>query len=142
MAQRVDMGDLTGDQRTTMASIAKANGGLYRAYLLTEQLREIFACRDSEKARALLAGWIAWARRSRLPAFVKLAKTITRYKVLIRGAVTHGLADARSEVTNTHLRLLTRRTYSYHTPEALIARADLTRGRLRPPESVSRSQLR
>ncbi|MGH4021506.1 MAG: hypothetical protein ACRDT0_20195, partial [Pseudonocardiaceae bacterium] len=26
----------------------------------------------------LLTGWIAWARRGRLPTFVKLAKTITR----------------------------------------------------------------
>lgn len=39
-----------------------------------EQLRAIFASRDRAVARALLAGWIAWARRGRLPAFVKLAK--------------------------------------------------------------------
>jgi len=38
------MGCLTGDQRTTLAGIARANGGLYWAYLLKEQLREIFAC--------------------------------------------------------------------------------------------------
>ncbi|MGI9000999.1 MAG: transposase [Pseudonocardia sp.] len=101
--------------------------------ILKEQLREIFACRDPEKARALLAGWIAWARRSRLPAFVTLAKTIQRYRQLILNAVTHGLAEARSEATNTHLRLLTRRAYGYHTPEALIAMADLTRGGLCPP---------
>lgn len=101
--------NLTGDQRATLASIATANGGLYRAYLLKEQLREIFACRDPATARALLAGWIAWARRCRLPAFVKLAKTITRYRQLILNAVEHGLSNARSEATNTHLRLLTRR---------------------------------
>ena len=29
--------NLTGDQRATLAGIAKANGGLYRAYLLKEQ---------------------------------------------------------------------------------------------------------
>ena len=34
--------NLTGDQRATLAGIAKANGGLYRAYLLKEQLRTIF----------------------------------------------------------------------------------------------------
>jgi hypothetical protein len=32
--------------------------------------------------------------------------------------------------TNTDLRLLTRRAYGYHSPEALIAMADLTRGGL------------
>ena len=125
--------NLTGNQRTTLAGIAKANGGLYRAYLLKEQLREIFACRDSQKARALLGGWIAWAQRCRLEPFVKLAKTIKRYRALILAAVEHGLSNARSEATNTHLRLLTRRAYGYHSPEALIAMADLTRGGLCPP---------
>jgi transposase len=125
--------NLTGDQRTTLAGIAQANGGLYRAYLLKEQLREIFACRDPDTARALLAGWIAWARRCRLPAFVTLAATITRYRTLILNAVTHGLSNARSEATNTHLRLLTRRAYGYRSPDALIAIADLTRGGLCPP---------
>jgi hypothetical protein len=37
-----------------------------------------------------------------------------------------------SEATNTHLRLLTRRAYGYHSPDALIAMADLTRGGLCP----------
>jgi transposase len=68
--------NLSSDQRTTLASIAKANGGLYRAYLLKEQLREIFACRDPATARALLTGWISWARRCRLDPFVRLAKTM------------------------------------------------------------------
>ena len=78
-------------------------------------------------------GWIAWARRCRLEPFVKLAKTIKRYQALILNAVEHGLSNARSEATNTHLRLLTRRAYGYHSPEALIAMADLTRGGLCPP---------
>ncbi|HEX8933973.1 MAG TPA: ISL3 family transposase [Pseudonocardiaceae bacterium] len=125
--------NLTGDQRTTLASIAKANGGLYRAYLLKEQLREIFTCRDSAVARALLTGWIAWAQRCRLEPFVNLAKTIKRYRQLILNAVDHTLSNARSEATNTHLRLLTRRAYGYRSPDSLIAMAELTRGGLCPP---------
>jgi transposase len=125
--------NLTGDQRATLAGIAKANGGLYRAYLLKEQLRAIFQAAELADARALLGGWIAWAQRSRLEPFVKLAKTIKHYQKLILNAVEHGLSNARSEATNTHLRLLTRRAYGYHSPEALIAMADLTRGGLCPP---------
>ncbi len=124
--------DLTGDQRTTLAAIAKDNGALYRSYLLKEQLRMIFQA-ELPEARALLAGWISWARRSRIPAFVRLAKTITRFKTLILNAVEHRLSNARSEATNTHLRLLTRRAYGYRTPESLINMADLTRGGLCPP---------
>ncbi|MGH3833029.1 MAG: ISL3 family transposase [Pseudonocardiaceae bacterium] len=125
--------NLTDDQRATLAGIAKTNNGLYRAYPLTEQLREIFACRDLDTAKALLGGWISWARRCRLPAFTRLATTITRFRALILNAVEHGLSNARSEATNTHLRLLTRRAYGYHSPESLIAMADLTRGGLCPP---------
>jgi len=125
--------NLTGDQRATLAGIAKANGGLYRAYLLKEQLRAIFQAVELTDARALLGGWIAWARRCRLEPFVTLAKTIKNYQKLILNAVEHGLSNARSEATNTHLRLLTRRAYGYHSPEALIAMADLTRGGLCPP---------
>jgi len=33
------MGCLTGDQRSTLAGIAQANGGLYRAYLLNNSGR-------------------------------------------------------------------------------------------------------
>ena len=125
--------NLTAGQRTTLAGIAKANGGLYRAYLLKEQLRAIFQAVELADARALLGGWIAWARRCRLEPFVRLAKTIKKYQALILNAVEHGLSNARSEATNTHLRLLTRRAYGYHSPEALIAMADLTRGGLCPP---------
>lgn len=124
-------GDLTGDQRTTLAGIAATNKGLYRAYLLKEQLRAVFAAKGSH-GRVLLAGWLAWAKRSRLPAFVKLAKTLEHYRDLILNTLDHALSNARVEATNTHLRVLTRRAYGFHSPEALIAMAQLTRGGLCP----------
>jgi transposase len=123
---------LSGDQKTTLAVIAKINGPLYRAYLLKEQLREVFAAKG-DKGKALLAGWLSWARRCRIPEFIKLAKTITRFLPLIHNTLNHGLSNALSEATNTHIRLLTRRAYGYHSPEALIAMATLTRGGLCPP---------
>jgi transposase len=124
--------DLTQNQKLSLAWIAVANKGLYRAYLLKEQLREVFRVKG-RRGRLLLAGWLAWALRSRLPEFVKLAKTIARYLPLIHNTLDHGLSNARSEATNTHLRLLTRRAYGYHSPETLIAMAMLTRGGLCPP---------
>jgi transposase len=122
--------DLTGEQRTTLAGIAATNKALYRAYLLKEQLRAVFQAKETG-GRALLAGWLAWARRSRLPAFVNLAQTIERYRSLIWNTLEHELSNARSEATNVHLRVLTRRAYGYHSPEALIAMAMLTRGGLK-----------
>src|SRR5664279_4489491 len=85
--------DLTGEQKTTMASIAVTNKGLYRAYLLKEQLRYVFEAKG-ERGRQLLAGWLAWAKRSRLPEFTKLAKTIEKYKPLILNTLDHELSNA------------------------------------------------
>lgn len=124
--------DLTGEQRTTLASIAKTNHRLYRAYLIKEQLRAVFAVKG-KAGRRLLTGWIAWATRCRIPEFVTLAKTIKRYLPLIHNTLDHGLSNARSEATNTHLRVLTRRAYGFRTPKALISMAMLTRGGLCPP---------
>lgn len=67
-------------------------------------------------------------RRSRLPEFVTLARTLKHYLPLIHNTLDHGLSNALSEATNTHLRLPTRRTYGYHSPDALIAMAPLTPG--------------
>jgi hypothetical protein len=42
-ATRKNPADLTGEQKTSMAEIAATNKALYRAYLLKEQLREVFS---------------------------------------------------------------------------------------------------
>jgi transposase len=42
--------------------VAKINHQLYRAYLLKEQLREVFALKG-EAGKQLLDRWLDWARR-------------------------------------------------------------------------------
>jgi len=131
-AVRKNPPDLSTEQRTSLAEIATSNKTLYRAYLLKEQLREVFRVKGNE-GRQLLAGWLSWASHSRIPEFVTLAGSIRRYRDLIWNTLDHGLSNARSEATNTHLRALTKRAYGFHSPDALIAMALLTRGGLCPP---------
>ena len=49
----------------------------------------------------MLDGWLAWVRRSRLTAFVKLAKTIIAQRAGIEAAIGHDLSNARVEAINT-----------------------------------------
>jgi transposase len=123
---------LTGTQRTTLASIKTTNDPLYRAYLIKEQLRDVFALKGI-RGRRLLLGVISWATHSKIPEMVALARTLRKFQDLIYNTLEHALSNARSEATNTHIRLLTRRAYGFHTPEALIAMIELTRGGLCPP---------
>ncbi len=81
----------------------------------------------------LLDRWLAWAQRSRLPAFVKLAKTIRQQRPGIQAAIEHGLSNARVEAINTQIRLITRRAFGFHSAKALIALAMLTLAGLCPP---------
>ena len=56
-AVRKNPPDLTGEQRTSLAAIADTNTTLYRAYLLKEQLREVFRIKGVT-GRQLLASWL------------------------------------------------------------------------------------
>jgi transposase len=81
----------------------------------------------------VLAAWLPWAARCRIDAFVRLAKRIRHHLTGIHATLGSGLSNARVEANNTHLRVLTRQGYGYHSPEALIAMAMLRRGGLFPP---------
>jgi len=124
--------NLTDRQAAKLSSIQKTNARLYRAYLLKEQLRQIYRL-PVDAAITLLDEWIAWARRCRLPSFVKLAKTITAQRAGIIAAIEHGLSNARVEAINTQIRMITRRAYGFHSAGALIALAMLSLAGLCPP---------
>jgi transposase len=124
--------NLTERQKLKLARVQKLNQRLYRAYLISQQLREIYRV-PLEHAIILLDGWLRWARRCRLQPFVKLAKTITQQRSGIEAAIRHGLSNARVEQVNTQLRLITRRAFGFHSPHAAIALAMLALGDLCPP---------
>ena len=124
--------DLTEHQKAKLAWVAKANAPLFRAYLMKEQLRLVFRLRGDEGI-ALLKAWLAWASRSKIAAFVELARTIRKHRAAIEAALTHGLTNARVESVNTKIRLLQRVAFGYRDPEALIAMAMLDLGGCCPP---------
>ena len=75
---------------------------------------------------------MSWARRCRIPAFVKLAKSIVKHKDRILAAIEHNLSNGLIESTNTKIRLITRIAFGFKSPDALIALALLSLGGHRP----------
>jgi transposase len=124
--------NLTERQQLKLARVQALNQRLYRGYLLSQQLREIYRVGLAD-AIALLDAWLAWARRCRLTPFVKLARTITEQRPGIEAAIRHGLSNARVEQVNTQIRLITRRAFGFHSPHTAIALAMLALGGLCPP---------
>jgi transposase len=123
---------LTGRQRATLAWVATVNRPLYRAWLLKEELRQVFALKG-EAGIALLRHWLGWASRCRIEPFVKLARSIRAHLHDIHATLKTGLSNAIVESTNTKLRLLMRVAFGYRDTDALIAMAMLDRGGLCPP---------
>jgi transposase len=123
--------NLSENQRIKLAWIAATDPRLYRAYLLKEGLRLIFTMPHAAAVEAL-DRWISWARRCRIPSFVKLQKSIVKHKARILAAIEHNLSNGLIESTNTKIRLITRMAFGFKSPEALIALALLSLGGHRP----------
>jgi transposase len=107
--------------------IAKTDPRLWRAYLLKEGLRYVFAVKGEEGKQAL-DRWSSWARRSRMPAFVQLQQRIAAHREAIDAALETGLSQGLVESTNTKIRLLTRIAFGFHGYQPLIALAMLSLG--------------
>ena len=131
-ALRKNPENLTQSQTAKLADIARINRPLYRAYLLKEQLREVFRL-PFRAGVALLEHWIAWASRSRLLPFVRVARRIRAHRSTIATTLQYGLSNARVESVNSRIRLLTRIAFGFHTSRPLIAMVLLALGGLCPP---------
>ena len=123
--------NLTENQQAKLTWIATTDPKLHRAYLLKEGLRVVFRLPYADATEAL-DRWISWARRCRIPAFVKLQRSIVKHRARILAAIEHNLSNGLIESTNTKIRLITRMAFGFKTAESLIAMAMLSLGGHRP----------
>lgn len=122
-------GDLTVTQAATLKEMKRSGGTLWRAYQLKEALREVFAGDlDPATVGHLLDRWCSRAQRSRIAEFVKAARTIRKHRAGIDAALEHGLSNGRHEGLNNKVRLIIRRAYGFHSPEAALALIHLACG--------------
>lgn len=125
-----DPATLTERQQGTLAFLQKVNSPLYRGYLLKEQLRAIYAPECRERAARLLAAWLRAAARSKLKPFVKLARTLRQHRQGILNAIRLGLSNSRLEGLASRIRLISHRSFGFHSAEPLIALIHLCCGRI------------
>ena len=108
-------------QLAALHEVERANKRLYRAFLLKEELRLLYHLEDRSLADAHLKAWLAWASRSQLKPFVRLARTIRRYRAGILAAIRLGLSNGRLEGLNSRIRLISHRSFGFHSAAPLIA---------------------
>ena len=133
--------NLTEDQAATLRRLRRHGGDVWRAYTLKEAFRAIFAGDlDPDDVDALLDRWCSKASRSRLEPFIKAANTIRKFRDGILAAIRLHINNARTEGLNGHVRLITRRAYGFHSPQAALALVMLSCGPIQlrlPHESAT-----
>lgn len=116
-----DPDHLSAAQLQVLESLRRQRSHLYRCWQLKESLRDLYRLDRPEQAAAHLKRWLSWACRCRIPAFVKLAKTIRANRERILAAVELGLSNSKLEGINSKIRLINHRGYGHHSAAALIA---------------------
>ena len=123
--------NLSGRQKGVIRDLANANQRTFRAWTLKEELRDIFALPLLAAQRALDA-WLAYASRSRLPAFVKLARTIRNYRPAIEATIEWRLTNGIAESNNASIGRIRTNARGFHKPENFITMILLDRANLAP----------
>ena len=108
-------------QLSKLHEVSQVNQRLYRAFLLREELRLLYHLPDPALAPAHLDAWLAWAARSRLRPFVRLARTLRAHRDGILAAIRLGLSNGRLEGLNSKIRLISHRAFGFHSADALTA---------------------
>ncbi len=116
-----DPDDLNDAQLEVLHSLRRERSVLYRCWQLKEALRDLYRLQRPQDAPEHLDWWLAWACRCRIPAFVKLSKTIRANRDRILAAVELGLSNSKLEGLNSKIRLINHRGYGHHSAAALIS---------------------
>ena len=89
--------DLSRSEKQKLSAVQETNQGLYRAYLLKQALGDALDYLQPARARSALADWLAWASRSRLKPFVRVARTIRKHFegiiAYVKTRLTNGLVE-------------------------------------------------
>jgi transposase len=113
---------LTDEQSATLRKLRRRGGDVWRAYSLREAFRAIFAGDlDTEEVAELIDRWISKATRSRLAPFVKAARTIRKHRDGVLAAIHLKINNGLDEALNNVVRLIIRRAFGFHSPEAALA---------------------
>jgi len=113
--------NLRASEKQKLSALPQVNARLYRAYLLKESFMDLLDRRQVHVVSRKLDDWLSWASRSRMPAFVKVARTIREHREDILAFIRWRLSNGLLEGLNAKARLITRRAYGFHSANAALA---------------------
>ena len=123
-----DPARLKDTQRAILDELRRTRHVLWRGYEIKEDLRDLYKLANPADAATHLDRWLARTCRSRIPALVKLSRTIRAHRDRILAAIELDLSNSKLEGLNSKIRLINHRGYGHHTATALIGMIYLSTG--------------
>lgn len=118
--------NVTPSEDERLSVLPRKNRKIWRGYLLKEALAGIYRQLYTPPwARRRFQEWLAWALRSRLEPFRKVARTIKRCLDGVLAYFETGYTTSRAEGMNTKARLATRQAFGFRSAEAVMAMIEL-----------------
>jgi transposase len=111
--------NLTDKQTVKLSELLKYNLRTVRAYLLREDFQRLWEYKSAWRAGRFLDEWTSRVMRSRLEPMKKVARSIRAHRPLIlnwfraMGTVSAGAVEG----LNNKVKLVTRKSYGFRTPE-------------------------
>lgn len=132
--------NLTEDQSISLKEILKYNLRTVRAYLLKEDFQQFWNYSSSAWAEKFLNKWCTRAMRSQLQPMKKVAKMLRRHKPLLMNwfAAKGELSSGVVEGLNNKVKLTTRKSYGFRSPEMQKIALYHALGKLPTPEWTHR----
>jgi transposase len=111
---------LDGDERDTLRQLFALNRRLAKAYLLKEQLAQLWRYTYEGAALRFLTNWLLALRWQRLPAFQKLGALLMRHLTGILNYCHEKVPFGTVEAINGNIRAMLRRGRGYRDHEYLL----------------------
>jgi transposase len=104
---------LDKNEREELNSLLELNKKLYKAYLLKEQVLDIFHVRRKSLALDRLNTWKENVKKAKIKEFEEVLKTMESYWYGIDNYFTHHVTNGASEGYNNKINIIKRRAYGF-----------------------------
>ncbi len=108
--------DLSKAEQKLLDKLRRVNESIHTAMLLVEYFHKALDKTSIKSFRQTLLTWYLVVRESKLEPFIKLAKTIRRYRRNIEAYIKSRLTTAVAEGLNNKIKVLKRMGYGYSNP--------------------------
>lgn len=110
-----DPDNWTDKQREQIKQLRRARHVLFRAWVLKEELRDLYRLPPGRRPDAHLDAWLARASRSKIPAMLALSRTVRKNREAVLAAVDLGLSNSKLEGLNSKIRPINHRGFGHHS---------------------------